>query len=299
MPRSFIAAQMASVRKRFQDTFNRSTSGIGTATDGSAWTTLKGTYNVSGGIATATDANYPMVVQDMPYSDAHMLVAMSTNGSSGAFWVTDANNWWAAGLEQTTVNCNCTNYTYCSSTGCTGYGCTATGCTAYTCSSYICVAYGCLGYGCSQYSRGNCIAYGCALFAGYGCLSYACNGYSCSTYGCTATGCTTYGCTAYAVGTTCDTCYPRSIRILQSVANVVSTVTAWTLSSAAGALRIKTKGNQIKISAYTDQPGTSLIDSEVTYTPSSPTITKKFGLVVAPASYNQGNSFTGITIDQN
>lgn len=299
MPHIFIAAQMAAVRKRFKDTFNRATTGIGTATDGSAWATLKGSYNVSAGTATSTDSNYPLVTQDMPYQDAEMLVATSANGAGGAFWVTDANNWWAAGLEQTSVNCNCTNYYYCSSTGCTGYGCTATGCTSYSCSGYICVAYGCLGYGCSQYSRGNCIAYGCALFAGYGCTAYACNSYSCSGYGCTGYGCTTYGCTGYSMGTTCQTCYPRSIRILQSVASTVSTITSWTLSSAAGALRIKTKGNDIRVSAYTDQPGTSLIDSEVLYTASSPTKTKKFGLVVAPASYNQGNTFNGVTIDQN
>lgn len=299
MARSFIAAQMASVRKRFTDVFQRTSTGIGKATDDSQWTTLKGSYNVTPGTATGSDTNYPLAIQDMPYQDADMLIATSANGANGAFWVTDANNWWAAGLEQTSVSCNCTNYYYCSQTGCTGYGCTTTGCTNYACSGYVCVAYGCLGYGCSQYSRGNCIAYGCALFAGYGCIAYACNAYTCSAYGCTGYGCTTYGCTAYSMGTTCQTCYPRSIRILQSVASTVSTVTSWTLSAAASALRIKTKNNDIRVTAYSDAAGTTVIDSEVLYTPSSPTKTNRFGLVVSPASYNQGSTFNGITINQN
>jgi len=298
MARSFIAAQMASVRKRFFDSFNRTSTGIGTATDGSQWSTVRGGFNVSSGTATSTDTNYPIAVQEMPYQDANMLIATSANGAGGSFWVTDSNNWWAAGLEQTTVNCNCTNYYYCSAYGCTAYGCTATGCTSYTCSSYVCVAYGCLGYGCSQYSRGNCIAYGCALYAGYGCIAYACNGYSCSGYGCTGYGCTTYGCTTTSMGTTCQTCYPRSIRILQSVAGTVSSAFASGLTAAAAALRIQTKGNQITLTTYSDAAGTTQVDT-TSFTPSSPTKTKKYGLNVAPATYNQGNTITGITINPN
>lgn len=299
MARSFIGIRAASVRKRFLDLFNRTSTGIGTATDGSQWSTVRGSFNVTSNAATSTDTNYPIAIQEMPYQDADMLIATGGNGTGGSFWVTDSNNWWAAGLEQTTVSCNCSYYYYCSSTGCTGYGCTATGCTSYSCSSYICVAYGCLGYGCSQYSRGNCIAYGCSLFAGYGCTAYACNGYSCSGYGCTGYGCTTYGCTSYAQGQTCQTCYPRSIRILQSVAGTVSSIGQWTLSAAASALRIKTKDNQIKLSAYSDSTGTSIIDSEITYDASSPTKTKKYGLNVAPATYNQNTTINGITINPN
>lgn len=298
MARSFIAAQMASVRKRFVDTFQRTSTGLGKATDGSDWTAIRGSFDVAPGSATATSYSYPIAIQEMPYQNADMLISTSSNGAGGAFWVTDSGNWWAAGLEQTTVSCNCSNYYYCSATGCTGYGCTATGCTSYSCSGYMCVAYGCLGYGCSQYSRGNCIAYGCALFAGYGCIAYACSSYSCSGYGCTGYGCTSYGCTSYSMGTTCDTCYPRSIRVLQSVANSVSTITAWTLSAAAAALRIKTSGNQIQVTTYSDAAGTTQVDT-ASYTATSPTLTKKYGLNVAPASYNQGNSISAITINPN
>jgi hypothetical protein len=44
---------------------------------------------------------------------------------------------------------------------------------------------------------------------------------------------------------------------------------------------------------------TSQIGSDLTYTPSSPTTTKKFGLMISPSTYNQGSTIASTTIEPN
>ena len=347
----------ASVRKIFSDNLQRTSTGMGTSSDGSLWTAVKSSFNVSNGTASPSGSasDYPIAIQDMPYENANVLVKSPSNGAGIAFWVTDSGNWWAVATEQTSTSCNCSNYSYCSATGCTGYGCTSYGCTSESCSGYYCYNYGCTGYGCtsSSCSGYSCVAYGCTssgcigygvtgtrcgLYAGsyciyyvssygcvgygcsgYGCTASACSGYSCTGYGCTSTGCTGYacsgyscngygctgygctstGCTSYATGTTCDTCYPRSIRLLQSAASAVSTISNTVISAAASALRLKTSGNQIEVTAYSDTSASTQIDSPITYTATGSTQTKKHGLIVSPATYGQGTTVGDITISPN
>lgn len=281
----------AAVRKKFVDTFQRTSTGMGTATDGSKWNTDRGTWNVTPGTATSSTAasSYPMVTQDMPYSNTTVSVVSSAQGSTAALWVTDANNWWGVGMRQEAVSCNCTNT--CSTTGCTGYGCSGYGCTSTVayCSSYGCTGYGCVGY--RPYPPYTCLGYGCT---GTGCSGYS---YTCNGYGCTSSGCTGYGCTAYT--NTCSTCYPQYIRVLQSVANTVTEVTNWTIANVAAAFKVKTSGSSLTIKPYSDSAMTTQIGADLTYTPSSPTITKKFGLMISPSTYAQGSSITSTTIETN
>ena len=114
MARSFIAAQFASVRKRFIDTFTRSNqSGLGTADDGSSWTVTRGSWSISSNTAVGNDANYPMAVQNMGVKDVTVSVKGALQGTAAALWVTDSGNWWAVGIDQTTTSCNCqTCYNY-------------------------------------------------------------------------------------------------------------------------------------------------------------------------------------------
>ena len=286
-----IGTISGAVRKRFKDTFQRTSTGIGTATDGSLWDTKSGTWSVSpGSLSTSTSASsYPLVTQNMPYSNAQVNVVSSAQGATAALWVTDNNNWWGVGIKAAAVSCNCTNV--CSGYGCTGYGCTGYGCTSY--SSY-CSGYGCTGYGCVFYNRYPpyaCGAYGCT---GYGCTSYSS---SCSEYGCTGYGCTAYGCTGYTQS--CQTCYPQYIRVLQSVAATVSELTSWTLASAVAAFRVKTSSNTITVQPFSDSGMTSQIGSDLTYNASSPTTTKTFGLMISPSSYNQGSTISSTEINPN
>ena len=338
IPRSRFAPLNA-----FTDTFSLA-SGLK-----SGWKVLSGVWSSNSGtvVSTTSASSYPIMIKDMEVENANILVKSPTNGSSIAFWVTDSGNWWAAGIKQDAVDCNCTptftctgygctgygctsagccstgcTSTGCTSTGCTGFGCTEYGCTLDGCTSYGCVLSGCLGSTCAAWAGGycvyysctsgyGCVGYGCSNFGclntgctgsgcpGYGCTGFGCPGYGCTSSGCCATGCTSTGCTSGINGQTCQTCYPRSIMLLKSVLSVVSTVTTWAISSAASSLRLKTNGNQVEIATYSDLSGTIVTDTPVTHTAVAPLQTKKYGLLVSPSTYQQGNSAGEITIMPN
>lgn len=222
----------------------------------------------------------------------------------------------------------CTRYG-CNQYGCTSFGCVysinkciASGCVRYGCKEYIsptkCASYGCIGYGCTQYAP-DCQQYGCT---GTGCTRYGCNQYGCTQTGCTATGCTGYGCTtsgcngygcttygctsegctAYTTCTTCQTCYPKYIRVFQSVSNTLSTVVSWFIGDVLiGSFRVKTRGNVITAQTYTDSDGLVRQSQEFSHdaSSSSPNKTNKFGLVITPSTFGQGNSSGGINISSN
>lgn len=324
---------IGSLAKKIIDTFTRpDSSNINPSTDGSLWKTLRGTWSISSNRVTTTapssgqTSNMPIIVKDSAFSDVDILQNSTLNGTSTALWVTDSNNWWAVGIDKVSENCNCTSYSCCNAYGCTGYGCTgygctSTGCTGYGCTSTGCTAYfnqpvyGCIRSGCTKYTYVSyyqytyCSTYGCITSGvtgyvpkctAYGCTGYGCTAYGCTGYGCTSYGCTEYGCTAPATCTTCSTCYPKYIRVFQSIANTMSSIISWSIGDViVNSLRVKTSGDTISAQAYSDVNGEVVEGTEKTYTPSSPTKTKKFGIVITPSSLEQGSSSGGFTIDSN
>jgi len=106
----------SSVRERFFDFFNRlNRSDLGPADDGSFWTKVRGLFNVINFRATADSEpeEYPLATQYMPFQDADISVFDIDNGSAGALWVTDAGNWYAVGIDQHPIDCNCDTDTEC------------------------------------------------------------------------------------------------------------------------------------------------------------------------------------------
>lgn len=229
-------------------------------------------------------------------------------------YVCNANN---------TSSCNAYNNSTCKTWGggnCTGYN--SSYCVAgsynsknktYTCSAYV--AGTCKGYNattcnaynttsckswnttsCKSWSGGNCNigfnAYNCALWSdGYYCSGNY-NG-SNPVYG----GGTYY----YQSGpyTTCQTCYPQYIRVIQSVANSVSTLAQWTVSSIVNSFKVKTSGNQIQIDAFSGSDFTSQIDGTLTYTPTSVNVETRFGIMISPSSYDQQTTIDDVEIKRN
>jgi len=354
-------------RKIFKDTFDRgnTTGNLGSASDGSLWSAIRGTFTVSTNKAVSVDAanSYPAATVDMNTQNASISIKGSTQGSTAALWVTDSGNWFGVGISQTQVSastlsagersligCNCgtcevagncaspsypcTSPSYpcgspsypCASpsTNCISwtYTCNVTGnryCSSswYRCSSYAynCNAYNktgscksswyrCSGYAynCNAYNAGNCnnaTTYTCTGGYAYSCggYNYSCGGYfyQCDGgiyyYACGGNNATTF------TECNCQTCYPQYIRFIQSASNTVTQLASWLVASVVQSFKVVTSGNSVTITPYSDSSLTTQIGSNLTHTATGITINARYGIMVQPSSYNQGNSIEEITIE--
>ena len=116
------------------DTFTRSSTvtGLGTSETGQPWTSLRGNWRISGSNTALSDdagSTYALSSVNFGSSDSTVQVAVSP-GTGTAFWVTDANNWWAA-ISYTTSSTVSVPYSY-SCQSCVNTTCY--GCSSYTCS---------------------------------------------------------------------------------------------------------------------------------------------------------------------
>jgi hypothetical protein len=105
-----IHSVVASIRKRLYDNFTRTntTGGLGTATDGSTWTAVSGTFTVNSNLATGASTSYPIAAQNLPFKNASVSLKSVSQGSGAAIWVTDSGNWWAVGTDTGPgYSCNC------------------------------------------------------------------------------------------------------------------------------------------------------------------------------------------------
>lgn len=116
------------------DTFTRSSTvtGLGTSETGQPWVSLRGNWRVGGSNSALSDdagSAYALSSVNFGSPDSTVQAAVSP-GTGTAFWVTDANNWWAA-VSYTTSTSVFVPYQYacqeCVQTTCTG-------CSSYTCS---------------------------------------------------------------------------------------------------------------------------------------------------------------------
>lgn len=97
----------------------------------------------------------------------------------------------------------------------------------------------------------------------------------------------------------CVTTYPQYIRIMKSVASVVSEVYSTTIASVAQSLRVRTNGSQITVKAYSDPNLVTQIGSDIVHTPTGVTVVSTFGITIDPSSYNQGYSIDSVEITKN
>ena len=95
--------------KNISDLFTRTAGSLGISTSGHAWTALRGTWTTNGTQATSADAGSSYPIGSIPFQ-ANITTSADVSGGVGlAFWVTDANNWWASypTYVQNTINtCN-------------------------------------------------------------------------------------------------------------------------------------------------------------------------------------------------
>lgn len=300
-----LGAIASGIRNKFVDTFDRSNTStdLGTASDGSLWNALRGTLKVTSNKASTSDSasTYPAASVKMPKSDVTISLTGTGNGGGSLLWVTDSGNWWATDIYQysysepwyytsATGNYNCNAYGNVS--GCDGnmanysYVCNFAGyccpkCNAWNSNNIKNAAY------CRTYSYS--ATYSCSTnVSGYTCISYYT--YSVCNSG-TAVYTTTQGGTYYY--------YPTYIRILQSVANTVSSVVTGYIGDSITLQSLKTiiSGNQITVKGYSDTNTTTQVGSDLVYTATGASVTAEYGIVITPSGYSAVNTIDGVTIE--
>jgi hypothetical protein len=102
-------------------------------------------------------------------------------------------------------------------------------------------------------------------------------------------------CSAYTQ-TSANSAGQVSLRLIRSVANVVSTLVDQAISALPASLQVLISGNQITARAYSGVGQTTQIGSDLVNTPSSPITATQHGLIIAPGGYNQGTTADNLTV---
>ena len=102
--RAFLGGRLSTIRKRFFDDFSKvSSTGLGTAKDGSTWSVIRGVINSTANAATAATTNdYPMSAIDMEVSDVAVKLNGTNQGSTVALWVQSSSDWYGVEIDMTT-----------------------------------------------------------------------------------------------------------------------------------------------------------------------------------------------------
>lgn len=261
---------MQSAKTSLIDLFTRTTSG----SLGSFWTNVRGTWFANGTQAQSNDAasNYSLASATLSSND--MTVSASVGGGGGVgFWISDANNWWAATYNNnsSSYSCNCQTCPQYSCNTCQVTSCPLCG-SAYGCSSgYVCQTSKC------------CVGGGSVIGnATLSCLS--CTVTDCASCGQTQTG--SYSCN-------CQTCTDifHYLRLTKSVSGTVTTsvVSDVSLSQAAAAIKVETNNNTIIARAYSNTSMTTLLGT-INSTQTSPTKAPKAGIIKTTSNYTQSST---------
>jgi hypothetical protein len=291
------------------DTFDRSSLGT-TTTTGHKLTQLRQSWSIQSSnyvISSAAANTYPLLTIDVEQTDQVSGTYTSRYlGNGPAFWVTDANNWWAV-ISNMRVALDRTPVTTCSGSGCPPCGSTTTYTTYYTCgpcpntttanSCYYCSAgYTLIGTDCYFYDVLDQQYYynGSAY---YGPNASACGTTTTCTAPCTlsSTVCNSpCGCsTSYT-----EYSYYTEIKVLQCVAGTVSTystdiivnATSYDIANVPNYISVVTRDNQITIRPFNNS--NVLMGSAIVKNISSPTKGNYAGIAYGGSEYNQNGALS-------
>jgi hypothetical protein len=304
------------ILKGFKDTFLRSNETLERSSDGGLWNIVRGSWSVSSNkLYTATSpSTYPIISADVLSASVDISIKDISQGTTTALWVTDSGNWWGLGIDQVTLVGDNNNATGCDCATCTGanyegyyYAC---GTYTYYVTNYV---YCCNVVGnryCSSYNTSNCKSWyysketGKVCTGGYNssnCASYNSGNCNESPPYCVSGSspvtntnyCVGYNITGYYTYTcNCVTCYPQYVRLIKSISDTVSTVVSSLISNNKIIRSIKTlvRGDKLVAEVYENSDLTGKIGSDLVYEPTGVALTTKYGVLVKPSSYNQGNT---------
>ena len=270
------------------DSFDRSNNGSLGAPSGDAstlWTNQSGTFGISANKATATSAVSGQPVATLTFSKDTMTVGADgiTPGYGTAFWVTDANNWWATYVDVTQTCSTCYNTSNCS---------------AY---SYFVSFYQFAGYNYANFAytptQGSCPAGwngGIPWFVCEGEMNDCCSTYfnSNPSYN------TVYGtsCNAYNASTpyTCNCVNNYTVKLIKKIGGTLSTVISFSYAAVIASFEtlFNSSTGQVTVKAYSGANYASQIGADQSTTATGFTATKKHGIMATSVTYSpaQGSS---------
>jgi hypothetical protein len=262
---------MQSAKTALVDLFGRTTSG----SLGGFWSALRGTWYANGSQAQSDDAagNYPLAVASL--SSNNMTVSATVGGGGGVgFWVSDANNWWAAAYtnSSSSYSCNCQTCTNFCCNSCTVTDCAACGSYKRCNSGFLCMgnAACCVGFN-TIIGNPVTVCNSCTVTSCSACGQYACGSYSCN----------------------CSTCTDifHYLRLSRSLSGTVTTsvVSDVALNQAANSIKVTTSGDSITAVAYSDSSITNVIGT-ISTTQSGATKAAKAGIIKVPSTYTQSST---------
>jgi hypothetical protein len=303
-----IVDSAVTATRAFTDEFS------GTGSLAQRWTSTRGSWSVVGGkSSTATAASsYPLASFNSNTPAVSVRVdygTVDTHGWGVAFWVKDADNWWAvvtdktfgytcpSGGTLTGTNCKLPDTT----TTTTGLSCT------YSCPGpgQILSGTGCYAYGCPPGTIQE--NYNCPGSSPYPCAYY----YETSQYSywlCYPTellylGSATANCTPYSIVTTVPGAtynatlqYTYKIRLIKSVNGVVSEVDTKTIQTTTTSNStieyVQASISKAGVITATARMNGGVTVETLTNTPSSPATAKRHGFLLAPIT--SGTQATGV-----
>lgn len=324
-----------SALKTVIDTFNRANGPLGSIS-GQAWKVWRGTWAIATNQASATApaSSYPAATLNFTATDVTLGVSSPGAGAGTVFWLSDADNWWGATYDtvyacQTCSAANCNTF----SVACNASTCNSVKCNASTCNAgQFCATTFCTTWTCNAYTLGS-----CTTFAGFNCISWSaankactarnpafCNGRNPAT--CNARNCASGNCTSYnpCTGSTCNsstcsisTCnspaYPCNAwfsfftscnctttyqtRLIKNIAGTISAVANSAWSAAVGSFRVILSGSNITVRTYNTANYTTQIGVDWTSSSTGAVKNKRHGILVAPASFSQGNTIDEFRVE--
>lgn len=310
---------MSNALRLITDNFNRANGSLGTTNTGQSWSATRGTWSISSNQATSSDSasTYPMATVDINAQNVIVSADITNGGPGVAFWVTDANSWWASSVDYNSTSTT-TSYTY---PGCCG------GQVNDVPSNTVCCGGGSPSlsapityyYGQSTSTSTICVCNEGESLVGTNCCynyydgeeyHYICNPAYCYTV--TNTVCDTNVLVSYNAGcgfgsysyyycpSSSGTCtgyttvytYYTTLKLYSSVSGTVAVQSSLQIASSnsayqvADSIQAQTNNNDITVKAYL---GGSQLGGTLSYTASSPTKGLKAGIIKTSSTENAGS----------
>jgi hypothetical protein len=290
---------MSSALRLITDNFNRANGSLGTTNTGQTWSATRGSWSISSNQATSSDSasTYPMATVDINAQNVVVSADITDGGPGLAFWVTDANSWWASSVNYRNVYTSSGYYS----------GTTYPGTVAYYSGSLVATGceYGCFtGISCvdcdTLQPNGSPLIYSCTGPGGNG----SSGGGNCGTYFPPTSG----GCGPISGTANCnfiDTSYYTyytELKLYKNVSGTISTVATQQLNSntsgysEVNSVKVQTSNDSITVSGYSNTGLTSQLGSSLTNTPSSPTKGTKAGIIKTPSEANSGSLLDNFSV---